>query len=127
MKLFFRMLRAVLGPVLLLKEQLTKPKGLVRAAAEQKKIDRECESLALYQFSTCPFCIKVRQEIRRLSLNIAQRDAQHIEEHKQALLAQGGSAKVPCLQIKHDDGTFQWLYESSDIIRYLQQRFAATV
>ena len=118
------MLRAVLGPVLLLKEKMTQPQGLVRTEAQQKKTDRECESLVLYQFKTCPFCIKVRQEIRRLSLNIEQRDAQHHAEHKQTLLAQGGSAKVPCLQIRREDGSFQWLYESKEIIRYLQQRFA---
>ena len=63
---FFRTLRIVLGPVMLLKERLTQPAGVQRAAAEQAKVDKQCQSLALYQFSTCPFCIMVRQEMRRL-------------------------------------------------------------
>jgi glutathione S-transferase len=52
------------------------------------------------------------------------RDAQKSAQHRQALLTQGGSPKVPCLQITDDKGKVRWLYESGDIIRYLQQQFA---
>lgn len=124
MKLFFRLLRAILGPFMLLKERLSAPQGIVRAPAEQVKVDAACQKLALYQFTTCPFCIKVRQEMRRLSLSIELRDAQKSAEHRQTLLTQGGSPKVPCLQITDDKGKVRWLYESGDIIRYLQQQFA---
>ena len=124
MKLFFRLLRAILGPVMLLKERLTRPQGVVRTAAEQARVDAACQNLALYQFNTCPFCIKVRQEMRRLSLKVELRDAQNSTANRQALLAQGGSPKVPCLKISNEDGTAKWLYESSDINRYLQQEFA---
>lgn len=124
MKLFFRLLRAILGPVLLLKESMTRPQGVVRAAADQARVDADCQNLALYQFTTCPFCIKVRQEMRRLSLNIALLDAQNSAEHRQTLLAQGGSPKVPCLKISNGDGSVKWLYESKDIIAYLHKQFA---
>ena len=124
MKLFFRLLRAILGPVMLLKERLTRPQGVVRTATEQARVDAACQNLALYQFNTCPFCIKVRQEMRRLSLKVELRDAQNSTANRQALLAQGGSQKVPCLKISNEDGTAKWLYESSDINRYLQQEFA---
>lgn len=124
MKYFFKLVRLILGPFLLLKEQMTKPKGLVRSAADQSRVDAECQQLALYQFTTCPFCIKVRQEMRRLSLNVEQRDAQHSTENRQALLAQGGSSKVPCLKIVDEDKQTRWLYNSREIIAYLQQRFA---
>ncbi|MDO9194005.1 MAG: glutathione S-transferase N-terminal domain-containing protein, partial [Undibacterium sp.] len=46
-------------------------------------------------------------------------------EHRQALLTQGGSPKVPCLQISNADGSVKWLYESNDIIAYLRKQFAA--
>ena len=59
---FFRTLRVLLGPFMLLKEALTKPKGLTRSAAAQATVDEQCTALALYQFKTCPFCIKTRQE-----------------------------------------------------------------
>ena len=55
--LFFKSLRTVLGPVLLLKESLTRPKGLVRPPAAQQAVDLACRELALYQYQTCPFCI----------------------------------------------------------------------
>ena len=70
---FFKTLRLVLGPVMLLRERLTRPTGLVRAPAAQALVDQQCQSLALYQYATCPFCAKVRQEMRRLSLPIEKR------------------------------------------------------
>jgi len=124
MKYFFKLVRLIVGPFLLLSEQMNKPKGVLRTTDEQTRVDGECKQLALYQFSTCPFCIKVRQELRRLSLNVELRDAQHAPENRQALITQGGSSKVPCLKISEADGTSRWLYDSKAIIAYLQQRFA---
>ena len=120
---FFRTLRIVLGPVMLLKERLTQPAGVQRAAAEQAKVDKQCQSLALYQFSTCPFCIKVRQEMRRLSLPIEKRDAQHNAAHREQLQQGSGATKVPCLQITDANGQTQWLQESGAIVAYLRERF----
>lgn len=122
-RLFFKTLRAVLGPVLLLKESLTRPQGVKRPQAAQAAVDQQCQSLALYQFQTCPFCIKVRQEMRRLSLNIAHLDAQSEGPHRQALLQGGGQTKVPCLKITDASGNSQWLYESEKIVAYLRGRF----
>ncbi len=79
-RLFFRTLRLVLGPFMLLWERLSRPAGLVRPPAQQAEVDQQCRNLVLYQFSTCPFCIKVRQEMHRLSLTIERRDAQHVEK-----------------------------------------------
>ncbi|MGV8893765.1 MAG: glutaredoxin family protein [Burkholderiaceae bacterium] len=124
MKYFFRFIRVILGPFMLLKERLTRPQGVVRSATEQANVDVACRQLTLYQFNTCPFCIKVRQEMRRHALTVELRDAQHSAENRQALLAQGGSSKVPCLKITDEDGKSQWLYQSGAIINYLQQRFA---
>ena len=123
-RFFFKTLRAVLGPVLLLKETLTRPQGLVRTPAAQGAVDLACRDLALYQFQTCPFCIKVRQEMRRLSLNIAHVDAQHDGPHRAELLQQGGQTKVPCLKITDASGASQWLYDSEKIMAYLRDRFA---
>jgi glutaredoxin len=121
---FFKTLRLVLGPVMLLKEQLSKPEGMKRSPEAQLEVDRQCRELALYQFRTCPFCIKVRQEMRHLSLNIELRDAQHDSEHRKALLQGGGRSVVPCLHIVDKHGNGHWMYESGDIIAYLRQRFA---
>lgn len=121
---FFRTLRTVLGPFMLLKERLTQPRGVVREPSAQTTVNLQCKNLALYQFNTCPFCIKVRQEMRRLSLPIEQRDAQHDATHRAALLQGGGAIKVPCLKITDAAGQSQWLYDSAAIMAYLRGRFA---
>lgn len=122
---FFRTLRLVLGPVMLLKERLTQPAGVQRAPAAQAAVDQQCQSLALYQFSTCPFCIKVRQEMRRLSLPIEKREAQHNTAHRDALMQGTGATQVPCLRITEADGQTRWLKDSGAIVAYLRERFSA--
>ena len=121
---FFRTLRVVLGPVMLLKERLTQPASLQRPPAAQAAVDQQCQSLVLYQFSTCPFCIKVRQEMRRLSLPIEKRDAQHHAANRDALLQGTGATQVPCLRITETDGQTRWLKDSASIVTYLRERFA---
>ncbi len=121
---FFRTLRVVIGPFMLLWEYVTRPQGLVRPPARQQQVDQACRSLALYQFRTCPFCIKVRQEMRRLSLDIECLDAQEEGQNRDALLRGGGQVMVPCLRIVDSSGEPQWLYESGKIIAYLRGRFA---
>ncbi|MDP2164035.1 MAG: glutathione S-transferase N-terminal domain-containing protein [Hydrogenophaga sp.] len=121
---FFRTLRTLLGPFMLLKERLTQPRGVVREPAAQTTVNLQCQNLALYQFSTCPFCIKVRQEMRRLSLPIEQRDAQHNVANRAELLQGSGATKVPCLKITDAAGQSQWLTDSNAIVAYLRGRFA---
>lgn len=121
---FFKVLRLILGPIVLLWEFLTRPKGVLRPPAIQAEIDRGTQNVVLYQYKTCPFCIKVRQEMRRLSLNIERRDAQPAGQHRDDLVRGGGKAKVPCLKITDQAGNSQWLYESGAIIDYLRGRFA---
>lgn len=124
-RLFFKTLRVVLGPVMLFKEKLTRPKGLTRPQPAQEKVDRQCQSLVLYQYKTCPFSIKVRQEISRLSLKIKRIDAQQEGCDRQELLQRGGQAKVPCLKITDHSGNSQWLYDSEKIVAYLRGRFVS--
>lgn len=121
---FFRTLRIVIGPFMLLWEKLAAPKGIVRSADQQQQIDLQSQTLILYQYKTCPFCIKVRHELRRLALNIEVRDAQKDLQHRAALLHGGGQVKVPCLKINEAQNDSQWLYDSHEIIQYLRRRFA---
>ena len=44
-------------------------------------------------------------------------------ENRQLLIDQGGKGTVPCLRIEENDQV-TWMYESSDIIDYLEKRFA---
>ena len=121
---FFQLIRLLLGPVILFWDLVTTPKGIERPEIEQDEVDRKTQSLVLYQFRTCPFCIKVRRAMKRLSLNIEIRDAQRDIANREELLLGGGAIKVPCLKITDQNGEVRWLYESDDIIDYLKQQFA---
>ncbi len=124
-RLFFRGLRIVLGPLMLLWERLSRPAAVQRAPAQQQAVAQQCTQLALYQFKTCPFCINVRKAMHQLALPIEKRDAQHDGRHREALLQGLGSVKVPCLKITDAGGQVSWLSESGAIITYLRDRFPA--
>lgn len=124
-RLFFRTLRVVLGPFMVLFETISRPKPVQRPPAQQAQVDADCRSLVLYQFKTCPFCIKVRKEMHRLALPIEKRDAQHNAANKADLLAGSGRDQVPCLKVTDAQGQVQWIKDSGAIISYLNQRFGA--
>lgn len=123
-RLFFRTVRLVATPIMIAADRMTTPKGIERPAEEQAKIDAETRTLRLYHFQSCPFCIKTRRAMKRLSLDIDLRDAQHDPASRAELQAGGGEVKVPCLRIEEGDGSVRWMYESTDIIAYLDRRFA---
>jgi glutaredoxin len=122
---FFRALRLILTPIVLIAEKLSTPSAIARSPEDQARVDAVCKTLALYQFKACPFCIRVRKEIARLGLQIELRDAQHVEAHRNALNVGGGAIKVPCLLIGAEGENKEWLYESNDIIAWLNTHCAA--
>ncbi len=116
-------IRWILGRLILLIDALTSPKGVIRPSDEQNKIDQQTARLALYQFKACPFCVKVRRFLKQHSLKIETRDAKGNPLFREELLTGGGEIKVPCLRIQDEQGKIEWLYESSEIIQYLEQRY----
>ncbi|MGD2053042.1 MAG: glutaredoxin [Gammaproteobacteria bacterium] len=126
MKYFFKFVRMILRPVILFIDRLTRPAWPERSRAQQKAIDEKTSNLALYQFHACPFCIITRRTMLRLGLNIELRDAQNDPQWGQELIEQGGKRQVPCLRINREDGKVEWLYESSEIKRYLERQYGDT-
>lgn len=120
---FFKFVRLILTPFMLIAEKLTTSTGVERSETEQADVDKACKDLTLYQFKSCPFCIKVRKHIAALSLPIETRDAQNDPTRRAELEQGGGRIKVPCLRIVQDDDSVEWMYESSDINDYLTRRF----
>jgi len=94
-----------------------------RSPEEQRRVDAETARLALYHFTSCPYCIKVRRVIGRLDLCIELRDIRKERGWADELVQKGGKGQVPCLRIEEPDGKVRWLYESDDIVRYLERRF----
>jgi glutaredoxin len=119
-----KLIRWFLGKVILFLNAVFPPSNPVsRDQASQMRIDQETRSLILYQFEACPFCVKVRRTVKRLGLTIELRDAK-VSPYSDELLKGGGQLQVPCLKITDKDGKIRWLYESSEINAYLENRFA---
>ncbi|SHH97624.1 glutaredoxin family protein [Ferrimonas marina] len=112
-------IRWILGRLILLFDFLFAPKRAKRAPEAQAKLDAAMSDYRLYQYAACPFCVKVRRSLRRHNLNIELRDAKQ-EPHRSELEQGGGRLMVPCLRIEKA-GEVTWMYESSDIIAYLEQ------
>lgn len=118
-----KFIRWFLGRVILLLNFIFSPRGVKRSPDAQQAVNQKAEGLALYQFEACPFCVKVRRSMKRQSVNFELRDAKNNQQHRSELEAGGGKIKVPCLRIeKH--GQVEWMYESSDIVSYLEKEFA---
>lgn len=124
--MLLKLVRNALGQIIILIDFLTRPKQLQRSAESQAEVDLITSNMALYQFNACPFCTKTRRTFHRLNLEIETRDAINNQQHRAELLEQGGKIKVPCLNI-NENGTSKWLYDSSDIIQYLESRFGEDI
>ncbi|RLQ21716.1 glutaredoxin [Seongchinamella sediminis] len=118
-----QLMRLILGKLILFFNWVFSPKAVQRDAATQAAIDAQTARLALYQYEACPFCVKVRRSMKRNGLNIETRDVKRSDSAREELLAGGGNLKVPCLRIEEDSGA-RWMYESNDIIGYLEGKFA---
>jgi glutaredoxin len=120
-----RIIRLVLGKLILFFNWAFTPRSVKRDPPAQAVVDQQTASLALYQYEACPFCVKVRRAMKRNGLNIETRDVKRCDTSREELLAGGGNLKVPCLRIEDVQGQTEWMYESSDIISYLERRFDA--
>ncbi len=114
-------IRKILGKFFIFFNDLFSPQAITRSAQRQADLDQLTQHIKLYQFNACPFCIKVRRAIRRMALNIEIRDVNENQQFKSELLNEGGRIQAPCLRIIDEKGQKMWLYESSDIIQYLQK------
>lgn len=115
-----KIIRIVLGFVLVTLDKLFSPRPLKITEDQKQSILNNSKSLELFEFNACPFCIKVRRFMKKNNINIDLKDAKNNMEQRNELLNNGGKIQVPCLKISKNEST-QWLYESSDIIKYLEK------
>ena len=115
------LIRWVLGLIILSLDYITRPKPVIRDKNSQEEINKLTKKMSLYQYKACPFCVKVRRNMRKYSLNIELRDAEGNSLNKKNLKNLDGKLKVPCLRIEKNKDNIQWLYESKEIINYLEK------
>ena len=85
-------IRWILGRIILLLNFIFTPKKRKRDIQKQAQVDAQTQSMQLYQYKACPFCVKVRREMRRQALNISTIDAKQAV-NKEVLEKQGESGR----------------------------------
>ncbi len=76
--------------------------------------------LELYDFEGCPYCRKVREALSELDLDYLARPVAKGSPRRKELERRGGKVQVPYLV---DPNTDTELYESDDIIAYLNETY----
>src|SRR5438445_521604 len=77
--------------------------------------------LILYNMEGSPYCRKVRETLSELDLEHVVRNVPKGSPKRAALVARGGKMQVPYLI---DPNTDRALYESDDIVAYLEAEYA---
>jgi len=74
---------------------------------------------ALYYYDSCPFCQRVLRVLPNVNVPIEKRNVAQHAHFRNEQYAATHRTTVPCLLIEDGDQQ-QWMFESADIIRYLQ-------
>lgn len=122
MRYFINFIRNLLGGIIAFFDVLTRGAKLKRSPEKQQQVEQELQGLRLYQFFACPFCIKTRRAMHKMNLPVEKRSVSSGSPYRDELLVEGGKIQTPCLRIE-TEGEVRWLYDSSEIIQYLQKRF----
>ncbi len=81
------------------------------------------DKLALYHFDACPYCAFVRRAIEAQGLKVELRNIHEDRTHWEDLVAARSRSTVPVLRIERPDGSVEWMPESRDIVKYLQETY----
>ena len=93
------------------------------AGLKARPVARQPEKLLqLYEFEACPFCRRVREAMSEFDLDaMVYPCPRGGTRFRPKVVAMGGSARFPYLV---DPNTDKELFESADIVRYLQDTYA---
>ena len=89
------------------------------------KFRKQLPGHQLFYYSSCPYCIRVRLVLWLMRLELPLKDVLSHPGNMSELIAGGGKTQVPCLRIEDDQNVVRWMYETTDIIRYLKRQAAA--
>ena len=116
-----KIIRAILGKMILFYDATFPPKVIVRRSPlEQLSLNAKTKMWTLYQIETCPFCVKVRRQMKRLAIEIPLKDVVKNQIAHQELMEGGKQDMAPCLNYIDLLGNTKWMYESSDINEFLK-------
>jgi hypothetical protein len=110
-RVFFKTVRAVLGPILLLSRKILSPGQQGWCALRPiEEVNRQCHALTLNAAKTCPFCMKVWCEMDRLSCRSSTTPSTPRRPHRPC---KPKAAKPRCRAcITDTSGQSLWMYDS---------------
>lgn len=114
-------IRWIIGRIILFFDFIFSPKKPQLTPEQQQVLNQQTQGLSLYQLPACPFCVKVRRAMKRNGIVLPLKNINQSTQANTELVELGGKRKVPCLRIETGDNGVKWLYESSDIVAYLDK------
>jgi len=115
-----KIIRVILGKIILFYDAAFTPKPLLqRTPSDQALLNEKTKNWAIYQLETCPFCVKVRRQMKRLLIQIPFKNVDQDPNAQKELMEGGKQDMVPCLRYVDANGVVRWMYESSDINEFL--------
>ena len=82
-------------------------------------------NLELYQMDHCPYCQKVRAAFDDMNIKYKKIDALPGTPEREELISLGGKGQVPFLVDKTNPDNLTMMYESDDIVAYVQEHYSA--
>ncbi|MCK4707432.1 MAG: glutathione S-transferase N-terminal domain-containing protein [Gammaproteobacteria bacterium] len=120
--MLLKLLRNGLGSIIVFIDWVTRPAKMERSPEQQQLVENQLKEMTIYQLYACPFCIKTRRALRRLNLPMEVKSVSMGSPYREELEKGGGRIQVPCLRLQSNDSDV-WMYESADIINYLEKQF----
>ena len=115
-----KIIRYVLGKIILFLDAVFSPKVMIsRTRNDQSTLNEKTKNWRMYQLQTCPFCVKVRRQMKRYAIEIPFKDVGNDPQAQKELMEGGKQDQVPCLRYLDSEGNVQWMYESSAINEFL--------
>jgi hypothetical protein len=114
-------LGSLIGKIIRPLENLFLPKNKLSEFERKQKTER-LQGCSLYHFQLSPYSFRVRKALAQSGAAIPMRDTLECDIAYGELMAGGKRDRVPCLRIEAPGKPTEWLYESKDIVAYLDQR-----
>ena len=118
--MILKLVRAVLKFFILAFDRTFVPKAdIARNPDAQKILDSRLAEWSLYHLEACPFCVKVRRQMKRRAITLPLKEINADPRNHEELMAGGKIDQVPCLRYRDESGNEKWMYESSAINEFL--------
>ena len=120
----FFYLVGLLGPPLRMVERARFRKFRSLSPAEVVKRSEALRGCELYHFQASPFAARVRGALAKFQVEIPMHDVLESNKAWKELIAGGKRDRVPCLKVTEPGAPDRWIYESLEIVKFIEIRMA---